>query len=437
MYIDGMTRLRLSALISLALLAGCDSAFRSSGPNVVVIVIDTLRADHLPFYGYPGDTAPFLSELAAGGAVFDQAYTTSSWTAPSTASLFTSLYPPQHGVIAGFKAIRDMKKIDPTITVNRIPEQLETLPELMRRAGYRTYGASDNFNVSELMGFTDGFDRFSMSEFEGAQVINEVLFGWAEEIRDDPPYFVYAHYIDPHTPYEPRAPWLRQQDIDTPLARMVANYDSEIRFVDEKIRELFEHFGWGAETLVIVVSDHGEEFEDHGNLGHGRTLYNEVLRIPFLVCGPGIEPVRITDPVSLVDVVPTLRTIVGVEASFEEQGAVVSPVQERNPAAEGRPLFGHVRRVLSRGGNTRYSVVVDSWKLIRSTGDEEKSELFDLGVDPAENNNLLGIFPERAQLMQDLLDEYEESSTSYASTEVRTTIDDAERERLRALGYVE
>ena len=146
-----------------------------SRPNVVVIVIDTLRADHLPLYGYAHPTTPFLSELARDGIVFDRAYSTSSWTAPATASLFTSLYPFQHGVVTGMVATLRARRLDPTITLNAIPGEATTLPEIMRRAGYRTFGVADNLNICAAEGFDQGFDEFRSYNDRGAAAVNAPL----------------------------------------------------------------------------------------------------------------------------------------------------------------------------------------------------------------------------------------------------------------------
>ena len=144
-------------------------------PNIVLVVIDTLRADHLPFYGYPKETAPFLSELAAQGVVFEKAYAASSWTSPATASIFTSLYPFQHGVTMGLLLQKQLINKDQSIKVNRIPKELTTLPEAFRINGYRTFGVSDNFNISEGQGFGQGFDRLLGFSHRGGQFINEQI----------------------------------------------------------------------------------------------------------------------------------------------------------------------------------------------------------------------------------------------------------------------
>ena len=170
-------------------------------PNIVLVVIDTLRADHLPFYGYPKETTPFLSELAAQGVVFENAYAASSWTSPATASIFTSLYPFQHGVTMGLLAQMQLIKKDPRIKVNRIPKELTTLPEALRINGYRTFGVSDNFNISENQGFGQGFDRFLSFSHRGGQFINEQILQLKKEILAGGKYFLYVHYNDPHRPY--------------------------------------------------------------------------------------------------------------------------------------------------------------------------------------------------------------------------------------------
>ncbi len=204
----------ISAIILVScLFAGCNSQSnklsKSVAPsqNVVVILVDTLRADHLPFYGYKKDTAPFLSSLAKKSIIFDRAFSACSYTAPAVASVFTSLYPSQHGVITGHFANIRLQKKNQTVTFDRIPEELTTLAEEMKNAGYKTYGVADNLNITTEMGFTQGFDKFSTFRYEGAPKVNETVKSWAAELNSGGKYYLYIHYMDPHEPYNERAPW--------------------------------------------------------------------------------------------------------------------------------------------------------------------------------------------------------------------------------------
>jgi len=143
--------------------------------NIVLIVIDTLRSDHLSFYGYEKQTAPFLNQLSKNSVIFTNTYSSSSWTAPATASIFTSLYPFQHGVILGIRGFKMDRKFNPDIKVIKIPDELATIPEILKGLGYKTYGVSDNWNIDHRMGFTRGFDKFSNFGYKSATVVNQQI----------------------------------------------------------------------------------------------------------------------------------------------------------------------------------------------------------------------------------------------------------------------
>ncbi len=185
-------------------LLGCSASEDEPRPNVVIVLIDTLRADQLPCYGAVDGVAPFLSRLAASGVVFESAWSTSSWTAPATASIFSGVYPFQHGVLTGFFRTLEKSNDHARIRINTIPGSAETIPELLKRLGYRTFGIADNVNVREELGFHAGFDAFASFNYRTAERVNEQLADWADEIRRSDPYFVYLHYMDMHTPYRPR-----------------------------------------------------------------------------------------------------------------------------------------------------------------------------------------------------------------------------------------
>ena len=222
----GLAPLHVAGLVAgLVVSPGCGDS--PAPPNVAVIVVDTLRADHLPFHGYERDTAPFLDRLASRSVVFDTAWSTSSWTAPATASLFTGRYPSQHGVLTGLSLFRrnqavvetlgaanDPRDDDPTwremvertTSLNAIPERLETLPELFAGRGYRTYAVADNVNVCEEEGFAAGFGRFDSGDYRGATEVVDRALRWKDEMRSgEAPFFLYVHLMDPHQPYHDRA----------------------------------------------------------------------------------------------------------------------------------------------------------------------------------------------------------------------------------------
>ena len=177
----------LSLIMSLTFNMGCKKELKNF--NIVVIVIDTLRSDKLDAYGYEKVTAPFLTEISKKSILFENSFATSSWTAPSTASIFTSLYPFQHSVLMGLLAQVNAKKIYPDLKLNRIPEEIETMPEVFKNAGYSTFAISDNSNISKKQGFDQGFDKMITKSYKGAGKVNKRLMSWKDEIMKSEKYF--------------------------------------------------------------------------------------------------------------------------------------------------------------------------------------------------------------------------------------------------------
>jgi arylsulfatase A-like enzyme len=403
-------------------------------PNIVMIVIDTLRPDHLPFYGYAKDTAPFLSRLASQGVVFEQTRSTSSWTAPGTASIVTSLYPVQHGVHKGLMALKMLQRVDPHVTVNRIPDAAATAAEVLKEAGYSTWGLSDNVNVGFEEGFNQGFDEFRTSNDLGAATVNNRLRQWAEEMQAARPYFLYLHYMDPHRPYLKHAPWYEPAEGE--LLDSISAYDSEINYVDAKVEEVFELLGLDQGTLVIVTSDHGEEFQEHGGWDHGRTLYDEVLEVPLLVysSAEALTARRVEEPVSVLDILPTLRDYVGLPGSPVEQGVSLLPACRGGELPEQREFYGDLRSPPWFGSLTVKSVVRGHDKYILTLPDGE--EFYDLATDPGEQ---VSVIDERRAVAEELrsgLEAFEEACYRYAETSVSLELDTETLEKLKSLGYV-
>ena len=274
--------------------------------NIVLITIDTLRADHLSCYGYERTTSPNIDAIAQKGIIFRNAIAPSSWTAPSMASLFTSVYPVNHGVIHGI----GYKKGE-TINIQEVfSAELRTLPEILQEQGYSTFGVASNLHLSEKFGFARGFDYFHCLPWVPAERVNGTIASWQDEIKNADKFFLWVHYFDPHHFYQARSPWIEDytsqaltdelglsqktwseltslipmlQQNPQALANLIALYDSEINFVDSAIGDLFKGLALDDNTLVIITADHGEEFLDHGGLGHGESLYQEVIHIPLIV----------------------------------------------------------------------------------------------------------------------------------------------------------
>jgi len=360
-------------------------------PNVVMLMLDTLRPDHLQHYGYDRETSPFLAELGESSAVFTSALSTSSWTAPAVTSTLTGLYPTEHGVIEGFLAFlrREQKTSAEVLPLNRLPEDIGTLTERFRAAGFDTFGVATNLNVGPEIGLDRGFDRFAQLRKGDAAAVAAKLGEWRGELEpDDRPDFVYLHFMDVHEPYRKREPWYEKQR--GTVHEMKARYDSELRYMDEQIRALHDAYGWHENTLLVVVSDHGEEFREHGQMGHEFTLYGELNKVVMMVRPPGGMEGRVVDTnVSLIDVMPTTLAMAGVEVPPGLEGMSLAPLiqgQKDAPAAfRRRTLYAHRFQVLPEKRHL-WAAVHERQKLIFGPGG---AELYDLDADPGELQNLL------------------------------------------------
>jgi arylsulfatase A-like enzyme len=423
---------------------GTDSVGPESmdGSNVVVIVIDTLRADHLATYGYPKSTAPFIERLAGSSVVFDAAYATSTWTAPSTASLFTSLYPKDHGLKSGMWI---SENLGPDGTeLNRIPPEAETLPEFMQSLGYRTFGFADNPNITDVMGFASGFDYFFPGVDRGSPAIAEEVLALKDEIiGSNRPSFLYLHLMDPHKPYVQRDPYFQLEGTLTEGTKYadVAKYDSEIGLVDEVLAQLSEALDWDSNTLVLLTSDHGEEFGDHGNSGHGTQLYNELLHVPLIVHGtdatgaPVFEASRVGQSVCLIDLLPTIRTLLGQPASDHDGGRDLSELLEDPSATFDRVIFPERLLEFSRKPFSLQAAIDDGFKLYTSSN-TPRPMLFDLTVDPDELQDVSQAHADRVQRLEQAIEQHiDEPAKFERSFAPPMDIDAAAVESLRALGY--
>ena len=308
---------------------------RHSRPhNVILYVIDTLRADHLGCYGYARDTSPRLDALAREAVLFEDAQAQASWTRPAVASLLTGVTPLRHGAVRLRSALGD---------------HVPTLAEILRAKGWATAAWVTNMNVSPHWGFARGFDRYEYLEedtregrvYVPAATIQEAAIGWIRERRDQP-FFLYLHASDTHGPYTPGDPWRERFEVGTPpvvtssaalavqavmqkgrqasaadVEWLKSLYDGEIAELDASIGAFVEQLralGTLDRTLLVVVADHGEEFHDHGALSHGRTLHRELLQVPLLVRFPGGAHggTRVGALVQHVDVFSTILEQLGV-----------------------------------------------------------------------------------------------------------------------------
>ena len=326
------------------------------------------------------------------------------------------------------------------IRLNRIPERLETIAESFRRGGYATFGVSDNVNVSAAEGFEQGFDRFRSLPYSAAEAVNREVLAWRSELEAAPKSFLYLHYMDPHEPYHERAPWYEPGESST---RDVRAYDSEIRYVDEAIRELYTELGWSRDTLVVVTSDHGEEFGDHGDTDHGKTLYAEVIDVPLLFWGLEAWTRRgvVEERVSTLDILPTLEDLLGLEAAIPREGSSLVPLLAgSDPVRHDRMVYSHLYRKAGtrtldgeRGDLSIRSMIRADWKLILSNA--RGTQLYDLSRDREERRNRLPEDGEHAAAMRRSLERLEAGSRRYEAEARDFEIDPDLQETLRSLGY--
>jgi arylsulfatase A-like enzyme len=426
----------LAAILLLSTLSSCGKNIR---PNVVVIVIDTLRADRLPFYGYQKDTMPFLNSLAPMSSVFAKAYAGSSWTAPATASIFTGLYPFQHGVVMGLLAQRKLIRKNPAIKINRIPENLQTLPEVFKAHSYRTFGISDNVNISEPQGFGQGFDKLLTLLHMGATSINQQLFSLEKEIKSSPRYFLYIHYNDAHRPY--KLPLSADERSGESTKDFMLQYDKELTHIDQCIRELYQRFGWDRNTLIVVTADHGEEMMEKGFYGHGTSLFNTVLHVPLLFYFPGSKSVaagKVPTPVSTLDILPTLNTMLGFADIDNLSGKDLSPLLI-NPEAvtEARYIYSHLQvKKADRDDIVSKAAILNNYKYIyQSVGGV--SLFFNLKNDPQEINNLYFNNQKLANKLASSYFNFERFCPRFNPDYVGIKLDQKSIEHLKTLGYIQ
>jgi len=434
-------------LADLAALRGRDDL------SVLLVLVDTLRGDRLHAYGYPRETSPAMDALAASGIRFEHVVAQSSWTKTSMASLWTSVWPRRHGVLRYDHAV---------------PEEARMPAEVLRDAGFRTAGLYRNGWVAPNFGFQQGFSTYlkpvpgpSRERFERRTPSSQWLQGTDQDVTDagreflrsfgGERFFLYLHYMDVHQyAYDEGSAKFGTSYSDT--------YDNAIHWVDRNVgavvQELADRDLW-KKTIVVIASDHGEGFREHGLEGHARTLYREVVDVPWIVALPfELEPgVVVHETVGNVDVWPTLFALLGIAAPEGVDGRSALPLIEAAargdaPPGEARPCFAQLDRFWGRPSlapSPFVRVVSGPWRRIepiRDPGTEPapglRSALFDARTDPGEQHDLsstpgFAMPPETdAALARYLADQV--PPWGKAPAEVR--LEEMELDQLRALGYV-
>ena len=424
------------ALAAIAVgLSACGSA-GDAGPerprNLLVICVDTLRADHLGAYGDRPSRTPAIDELARTGVVFERAISHASWTLPSFAAVLTSLYTSTHGCW----------NFD-----SRLGEGFVTLPEILSDAGFATAGVASHVFFNEKYGLQQGFDEFD-DELAKRRAdtgwipitspsVTEKALRWLDEQAAEPDerWMLWLHYFDPHYPYVPH------DETGGPAAVEQELYRREIAYTDGYIGQVLaalEAKGFGDDTAILFLSDHGEAWEEHpGVRRHAKSLHKEELRVPLILRVPGLRARRVSQVVRTVDVLPTLLEVLGVQPEREQ------PFEGRSlvPALLGETveLPALLSEIRLHDGFTANSIVEGRWKLIDDVSSRRRL-LYDIDADFEEQHDLAAEHP---QVVEDLalklakLLERAATLGEFYGDGGTVELSEAELENLRALGYID
>ncbi|MEE8143488.1 MAG: sulfatase-like hydrolase/transferase [Planctomycetota bacterium] len=392
-------------------------------PNVLLITLDTTRADFLGCYGDKAARTPTLDSLADSGLLFEHAYSPVPITLPAHCSILTGVTPLRHGVY-----------VNGSFHLSRTHR---TLAEILKQAGYQTAAVVGAFPLLARFGLNRGFDVYDdkfpygrqaavalRSNERSASLVVDVATKWLKGIKGDRPWFLWVHFFDPHDPYQP------PQKFCTGKGEREL-YRGEIAYVDQQLGRLLNYLSSGEnpeKTLVVVAGDHGEALGDHGEPTHSYYVYEQTVRVPLILSFPGQPPQRVSTPVSLVDVLPTITDLLGLAAPTAEGVSLLRVAKE--PAAANRPIYMETRfPSYEYGFAPLYSVRAGGWKYIHAP----IPELYNLAEDPQEKQNLARTEVARVESLRELLErmlagvEVGEESFSVRDPELR--------ERLASLGY--
>ena len=468
--------------------------------GVIVFLADTLRRDHLDMYGHNRPTAPRLSSLATEGVRFADAISPATWTKVAVPSLLSSVYPASHGIVG---------------MADRLPSSATTIAEAFRGAGYATFATSSVSFTGKLSNVHQGVEvlheRASIdngdlghSRAKTARTYVDRFLTWLDD-HHDVPFFAFIHVFDPHDPFEPYPPYdlmwasatgKEEHDADLELVedslgddRRVADgnrfgperfpnreeleaagvdpdaynahqldwYDGSIRGFDAEIARLMEGLeqrGVAGDTLLAFVSDHGEEFMDHGWGWHGNTVYGESINVPLVLRWPGVLPAGlVVDPtVESLSLMPTLLELSGIPVPETAQGQsllplVVSPADPTSLGWINRPAFSERKRISSNRERAdydvdQYSVVSDGWKLVRNVDPPEwmpEFELYNHAADPLNHDEVAADHPDIVERLTEELAgrlRYAEARKLPTDADASEGLSPAELRRLRSLGYI-
>jgi len=414
-------------LVALSVAAGCSrqetppSRTAGARPNVLLVTIDTQRADRLGCYGHARAVTPTLDGLAARGARFETAVSHAPLTAPSHASILTGLTPLGHGVRDNGAYV--------------LPASVRSLPEDFRAAGYRTAGFVSGFPLKRRFGFDRGFETYDDALPRGkdarrtayvertADRTTDAALHWLDTLGregDARPFFLWVHYFDPHAPYEAPAEF---------MANGAAPYDGETAFVDAQLKRLLRRVDERGGALVLATADHGESLGEHGEDTHGIFVYDATIRVPFLLAGPGVKPGVVSRTVARgIDVLPTLLDLAGL-APRATEGRSLRRAASGEELADAPSYAESLHPQLQYGWAPLHAWRSAGFKLIEAP----RPELYDLAADPGETRDRAARDAARLDAMRS---ELQRAIAAVATPVAGHAVDAETRERLAALGYV-
>ncbi|MGE5357825.1 MAG: sulfatase [Bacteroidales bacterium] len=448
--------------LALAAVLSLSATHRSpvvNSPDIILITVDSLRADALGVYGYGKPTSPHLDAFAREAVVITDAVAQAPYTKPSIASLMTGVFPGTHKTYTSSKPAETIMKRGGHVKgafelTDALPKELPTLAEAMTAAGYRTVGLSTNpFLISDF-GYDRGFSEFEFFSSGETYARATPVLERALQVLKAPrsrPVFIWIHLMDTHNPYLPSEPYrsmfrpatpprlIPEAAID-PAARLEnsrdvnvyrARYDACVREVDDRLGRFFEELRaagvWG-HAAVVVTADHGEEFFEHSRMGHNTDLFDEQLRIPLIAKLPGVRPGRLSMVAQLVDLFPTLIHLAGGTIPSSHGADLLAAIAQHEPV-EGAGFS-------ELPGRGLWAVRTQSWKLI--SGMPGTGKLYDLQRDARETRNVMADRSNDARQLQQAL-------SAMISTELRDArrvshrevqVDPKVVDQLRALGYL-
>ncbi|MFN0197538.1 MAG: sulfatase-like hydrolase/transferase [Planctomycetaceae bacterium] len=417
-----------ASVLAIVALAWGIQVWRRPQVNILLITLDTTRADRIGCYGYRAAQTPTIDRLASQGTLFERALAPIPLTLPSHASMLTGLYPPEHGLI--------------TNGHSTLPTTIPTLADSLSEKGYSTAAFVAAFVLGEKFGLSKGFDVYDddlstaapnpdeLHRFRDGKFVTDNAIKWLAqhaEHRADAPFFCWVHLYDPHDPYIEH----RDQYGDRFAGRA---YDAEIAYVDDQIKRLIDLLAstqLDQNTVIVIVGDHGEGLGDHGERLHGHMLYESTVRVPLIVYRPGVVSAgnKVSTTVSLIDLYPTLLELTGGTPPKPVSGQTLVPLLEGKSAAERSCYVQTDEPYFESLWSPLRSITNDRWKYVRTT----KPELYDLTADPGERNNLIAERPEMVHELEEQLADIEKQMTPAFGTSVADSEED--RKMLESLGY--